>query len=116
MANSGRGAGWFVAAGLLVAAVFGGYVAYRSARGPAGSYTYRPTTTPATTQTATDDDPGTRPATKPAKPPRGPTTTFIDVVRTAFPRYATSQPLLKPVGDFFDGARITLTDPVYLAP
>ena len=110
MANSARGVWGFIAAGLLVAAAAGGYLAYRAARGTAGSYEYAATTAPVT-QPATSESP----QTKPAPPKPRPTTTFIDVIRAGHPHYAATRPLAFPVRDLAEGARIILRDPVYLA-
>ncbi len=111
MANSGRGAWPFLAAGLLVAAAAGGYLAYRAARGTAGTFTYLPATLPASRAASTADVPL---ATKPVI--RQPTTTFIDVVRAAHPKYTTTRPLDVPVRDLAEAARILIHHPLYLGP
>ena len=110
MAKSERGVWRFVLAGLAVAAAAGGYLAFRAARGTDRPMTYQPSTGPAT-QAATAPA-ATRPTTKP-KPP---TTSFIDVVRATYPNYTTTRPLMLPVRDLAEAARIVLTDPVYMGP
>jgi hypothetical protein len=111
MTDSRPGAWRFLAAALLVAAVAGGYFAYRSSRGSLGKFTYRPTTSPATQP---DQGSQTQPATSPVI--RRPTTTFIDVVRATYPKYTATQPLDQPVRELDEAARILLSDPVYVGP
>lgn len=109
MADGGRGGWRFVLVTLLVAAAAGGYLAYRAAHRNDRPVTYQPSTGPATQATTLPD---TRPTTKP-KPP---TTTFIDVVRSVYPSYTTTQPHVLPVRDLGEAARILLNDPVYMGP
>ena len=110
MAEAGRGAWRFVLAGLLVAAAAGGYLAFRAASGTDRPVTYQPSTAP-NSRPAT-----TAPDTRPAAKPKPPTTTFIDVVRAVYPDYTTTQPLVLPVRDLGEAARIVLRDPVYMGP
>jgi hypothetical protein len=115
---SGRGASggaWrFIAVGLLVAAVAGGYIVYRAARGRNTTVTYHPSTAPASRPA----DAQTRESTsKPADDePDRPTTTFVQVVRATYPKYTTTRPLDIPLRELSEAARITLKDPVYLGP
>jgi hypothetical protein len=111
--GSSGGSTWrFVAAGLAVAALAGGYLAYRAARGTEGPAGYRSSTTP-----STQPDPTSRetPSTAPLAE-QHPTTTFIDVVRAMYPTFASTKPLDLPVRELTDAARIVMTDPVYLGP
>lgn len=109
MAEAGRGAWGFVLAGLVLAAAAGGYLAFRAARGTDRPVTYQPSTAPLT-------QPATAPDTQPVTKPKPPTTTFIDVVRAVYPSYTTTQPLVLPVRDLGEAARIVLSDPVYMGP
>lgn len=113
-AGTGTGSAWrFIAAGLAVAALAGGYLAYRAARGTEGPAGYRPSTAP-----ASQPAPASREATAAvaAVPETHPTTTFIDVVRAMYPKFSSTKPLDLPLRELTDAARIVMTDPVYLAP
>src|SRR4051812_12037083 len=114
MANSGSsggGGGWrFVAVGLFVAALAAGYFVYRAARGTSGEFTYHPSTSPATQPTP---DAQTRVSTSKPAPETHPTTTFVDVVRAAYPKYSATQPLAVPLRELSEAARIVLKDRVY---
>jgi hypothetical protein len=110
--GGGGGSPWrFVVVGLAVAALAGGYLAYRAARGTEGPAAYRPSTEPTTqTQPATKEA-----ATRPVAD-QHPTTTFIDVVRAMYPKFASTKPLDLPLRELTDAARIVVSDPVYLGP
>jgi hypothetical protein len=111
--NRGGGASaWrFVAAGLAVAALAGGYLAYRAARGTEGPATYHASTEPAAQSQPATSQPSSAPLAEPH-----PTTTFIDVVRAMYPRFASTKPLDLPLRELADAARIVMADPVYVGP
>lgn len=112
--SSGGGGGWrFIAVGLLVAALAGGYFVYRAARGISGEFTYHAATSPSTKPAPT---PQTRVSTSKPAPETHPTTTFVDVVRAAYPKYAATQPLTVPLRELSEAARIVLKDPVFVGP
>src|SRR5437867_3168766 len=62
-----------------------------------------PTTAPATQAS-------TRPASRPA-----PTTSYVDVIRAAYPKFPATQPLGFPV-DLIDAGHYVLADPIYICP
>jgi hypothetical protein len=82
----------------------------------------RPSPTPrAQTQPATvpSTQPQTAPATQAAAKappkPKGPTTQYLDVAQTNYPRLAQTQPMGVPL-DLAQAARLTFKEPVYLSP
>ena len=89
-----------MAVGLAVAALAGGYLAFRAARGTEGPATYRPASEPTTTQT----QPATKEATTSPVAEQHPTTTFIDVVRAMYPKFASTKPLELPLRELSDAA------------
>jgi hypothetical protein len=112
MAHRRRGNARVIVAISLVVLAGAGAVAYVVTR-PGGKpdTAQAPATAPATTQS-------TRPATRGvarAPKPKPPTTRYLDVVRSHYPRMPETQPLSVPI-DLAQAARVTFTEPVYLSP
>jgi hypothetical protein len=113
MAESRRGNARVVVAvslAVLAAAAAVTYVATRPREET--SQSTQPATGPATTQA--QSQPSTQPRDKQPKP-KGPTTTYIDVIRAHHPRMPQTQPMGVPV-DLSQAARVVFSEPIYLSP
>ena len=112
MAHRRRGNARVVVAISLVVLAAAGAVAYVVTRPGGKEKAEVPATAPATTQATTQA--AIRDVAKLPRP-KPPTTQYLDVVRSHYPRMPETQPLSVPI-DLAQAARVTFTEPVYLSP